>query len=39
MPLVERQRRHQHLLERIRTEDVHWWRKLFLKTLAQTSPH
>jgi len=39
MPLVERQRRHQHLLERIRTEDVHWWRKLFLKTLAETSPH
>ncbi|MBC7600561.1 MAG: alpha,alpha-trehalose-phosphate synthase (UDP-forming) [Polaromonas sp.] len=38
MPLSERQRRHQKLLERIRTEDVHWWRKLFLKTLAETSP-
>ena len=38
MPLSERQRRHQKLLERIRTEDVHWWRKLFLKTLAETNP-
>ena len=37
MPLSERQRRHQKLLERIRTEDVHWWRKLFLKPLAETN--
>ena len=34
MPLVERQRRHQQLLERIRREDVHWWRQTFLETLA-----
>jgi len=38
MPLSERQRRHQKLLERIRTEDVHWWRKLFIKTLSETNP-
>ena len=38
MPLPERQRRHQKLLERIRSQDVHWWRKLFLKTLSETSP-
>lgn len=35
MPLAERQRRHHLLLERIRSQDVHWWRKLFLKTLAE----
>jgi trehalose 6-phosphate synthase len=39
MPLAERQRRHQQLLERIRSEDVHWWRQRFLTTLAATSPH
>jgi trehalose 6-phosphate synthase len=35
MPLEERQRRHQKLLERIREQDVHWWRRRFLDTLAQ----
>ncbi len=34
MPLVERQRRHQLLLERIRRQDVHWWRQAFLDALA-----
>ena len=34
MPLEERQNRHQKLLERIRSQDVHWWRKAFLKALA-----
>lgn len=34
MPLIERQRRHQQLLERIRREDVHWWRQTFLDALA-----
>ncbi|MGC1173197.1 alpha,alpha-trehalose-phosphate synthase (UDP-forming) [Polaromonas sp.] len=38
MPLHERQRRHQKLLERIRRQDVHWWRKNFLDTLSQISP-
>jgi len=35
MPLAERQRRHQQLLERIRSQDVHWWRQAFLKALAE----
>ena len=34
MPLPERQRRHQQLLERIRGQDVHWWRKTFLTALS-----
>ncbi len=34
MPLEERQNRHQKLIERIRSQDVHWWRKTFLKALA-----
>ena len=34
MPLVERQRRHQLLLARIRLQDVHWWRQTFLDALA-----
>jgi trehalose 6-phosphate synthase len=38
MPLHERQRRHQKLLERIRAQDVHWWRKSFLDTLSRISP-
>jgi len=38
MPLHERQRRHQKLLERIRRQDVHWWRKSFLDTLSQINP-
>jgi trehalose 6-phosphate synthase len=38
MPLAERQERHAKLLERIRKQDVHWWRKAFLKTLAEVSP-
>ena len=36
MPLHERQRRHQRLLERIREQDVHWWRRSFLQALAAT---
>ncbi|MDO8388595.1 MAG: trehalose-6-phosphate synthase [Polaromonas sp.] len=34
MPLHERQRRHQALLDCIRSQDVHWWRKTFLQALA-----
>ena len=33
MPLIDRQRRHQSLLEGIKKEDVHWWRKSFLNAL------
>ena len=36
MPLHERQRRHQRLLERIREQDVHWWRRSFLDALQAT---
>ena len=35
MPLPERQLRHQKLLENIRTQDVHWWRKSFLDALGE----
>ena len=35
MPLSERQQRHQKLLGNIRTQDVHWWRKLFLDALSE----
>jgi len=35
MPLPERQARHQKLLENIRTQDVHWWRKKFLQALVE----
>ena len=38
MPLAERQRRHQQLLERIRSHDVHWWREAFLSALAECVP-
>ena len=34
MPLVERQERHQQLLQSIRRHDVHWWCQSFLDTLA-----
>ncbi|QHE84234.1 alpha,alpha-trehalose-phosphate synthase (UDP-forming) [Hydrogenophaga sp. BPS33] len=37
MPLEERQRRHQALLEGIRTQDVHWWRENFLTMLTELS--
>ena len=33
MPLEERQRRHQALLQNIREQDVHWWRQRFLNAL------
>ena len=36
MPLDERRARHQQLLGSIRRYDVHWWRKTFLETLANT---
>jgi len=43
MPLTERQQRHQALLARIRTHDVHWWRESFLNALQTiqetTDPH
>ena len=35
MPLEERQRRHRALLANVREFDVHWWRKSFLKALAE----
>jgi trehalose 6-phosphate synthase len=35
MPLAERQKRHRRLLERIREQDVHWWRTTFLQTLSR----
>lgn len=38
MQLPERQERHAKLLERIRAQDVHWWRKAFLKTLTEVNP-
>lgn len=38
MPLSERQKRHQKLLERIRQQDVHWWRRTFLETLTGMDP-
>ncbi|MDO8386404.1 MAG: alpha,alpha-trehalose-phosphate synthase (UDP-forming) [Polaromonas sp.] len=38
MPLAERQKRHQKLLERIRQQDVHWWRRSFLETLTGMDP-
>ena len=38
MPLIERQRRHQQLLERVRNQDVHWWRKTYLDALAACEP-
>ena len=37
MPLAERQDRHQKLMDRIRTHDVHWWRKAFLEALTRAS--
>ncbi|PZQ60600.1 MAG: alpha,alpha-trehalose-phosphate synthase, partial [Variovorax paradoxus] len=33
MPLEERRARHSRLLQRIREQDVHWWRKSFLDAL------
>jgi trehalose 6-phosphate synthase len=38
MPLPERQARHQKLLERIRAQDVHWWRNRFLQALQESRP-
>ena len=38
MPLVERQRRHQQLLQRVRTQDVHWWRRTYLEALSACEP-
>ena len=38
MPLEERQRRHQLLLNNIRPFDVHWWRRTYLEALAETVP-
>ncbi|MES2184535.1 MAG: alpha,alpha-trehalose-phosphate synthase (UDP-forming) [Pseudomonadota bacterium] len=33
MPLEERQQRHQKLLQGVRSQDVHWWRRSFLEAL------
>ena len=38
MPLEERRHRHQKLLQRIREQDVHWWRRTYLQALSETSP-
>ncbi len=35
MPLEERRQRHQALLQRIRDQDVHWWRNNFLDALNE----
>ena len=37
MPLEERQRRHQALLQNVREQDVHWWRQRFLNALNAVS--
>jgi len=37
MPLEERQRRHQALLQSVREQDVHWWRQRFLHALNTVS--
>jgi trehalose 6-phosphate synthase len=37
MPLEERRARHKKLLQRIREQDVHWWRKSFLDALNDTA--
>lgn len=37
MPLAERKVRHSRLLERVREQDVHWWRRSFLDALRETS--
>ncbi|RYF75082.1 MAG: trehalose-6-phosphate synthase, partial [Comamonadaceae bacterium] len=34
MPLDERRARHERLLQRVKDQDVHWWRKTFLEALA-----
>jgi trehalose 6-phosphate synthase len=38
MPLEERRHRHQKLLQRIREQDIHWWRRAYLQALSETSP-
>lgn len=38
MPLEERRHRHQKLLQNIREQDVHWWRRTFLEALSETTP-
>ncbi len=38
MPLDERRARHQKLLQRIREQDIHWWRNTFLDALRETPP-
>ena len=37
MPLGERRARHHKLLQRIREQDVHWWRTAFLAALEETA--
>jgi len=39
MPLEERRHRHQKLLQRIREQDVHWWRRTYLQALSETVPN
>ncbi|MEO5736272.1 MAG: alpha,alpha-trehalose-phosphate synthase (UDP-forming) [Variovorax sp.] len=38
MPLEERRHRHQKLLQGIRDQDVHWWRRTFLQALSEATP-
>ncbi len=36
MPKEERQQRHQKLLQGVRDQDVHWWRRTFLEALEES---
>ena len=37
MPMRERRERHRGLMERLRAQDVHWWRRAFLGALSEAS--
>ncbi|WP_066552438.1 alpha,alpha-trehalose-phosphate synthase (UDP-forming) [Croceicoccus bisphenolivorans] len=39
MPLAERKRRHNILLEGVRSEDVHWWRERFVRMIEEAPAH
>jgi trehalose 6-phosphate synthase len=39
MPKVERQARHAMLLDKIRAEDIDWWRQQYLDALTGEPPH
>src|SRR5690606_18086753 len=38
MPLSERQARHALLLDRVRSENIGWWRRQFLRALISDEP-